>query len=411
MIAVQYRKSVPRYLALKAVGPRWGGVYTSGVSPVALRDVPEPSLPTDAWVRVRPRLTGVCGSDLATICAKGSPYLSPLVSMPFVLGHEVVGAVTHAGDKADGVAVGDRVVLQPALGCCVRGITPACDACAGGHIALCRNVTRGDIAPGIQTGYCRDTGGGWSEGFVAHPSQLIAVPDAMDDEIAVLVEPFACALHGLLRGEPKDDDRVLIVGGGTIGLLTLAALRAIECRAHVTLVARHAHQREHAERLGADRVLTAERDMRRRYAALADAFGADVFQPDIGKPTVVGGADLVYDCVASSESIDDCARFTRAGGALVLVGMPAIPRGVDWTSIWFKELNVRAAYAYGRETFRGEQISTFALALRLMSQCAAALRPLVGEPFALADYRTAIRAALHTRDSRSVKTLFRVPSA
>ena len=67
MKAIQYRRSIPRYLLIRALGRRWRGICTSGVSPVALRDIPEPKLPGPQWVRVSPRMAGVCGSDLATI--------------------------------------------------------------------------------------------------------------------------------------------------------------------------------------------------------------------------------------------------------------------------------------------------------------------------------------------------------
>ncbi len=408
MIGIEFRKSIPRYLALRALGPRWSGAYTSFISPVRLRELSPPDLPSPRWVRVRPTLSGICGSDLATLCAKGTAYLSPLTSTPFVLGHEVVGIVTGAGEAARGVSIGDRVVLQPALGCAVRGIAPTCDACAAGQIALCTNVTRGDISAGIQTGYCRDTGGAWSEGLLAHDSQLYPAPDALDDRLAVLIEPFACALHGVLRAGVDEARSILVVGCGSIGLLTIAAIRAIGSHARIVAVVKHPHQRLLAETLGADQIVTHDRDVKRRYDAIASAIGAETFRPEIGKPTVIGGADVTFDCVASSSSIDDCCRFTRAGGRMALVGMPSIPRGIDWTAIWYKELAVQAAYAYGRERIDGREVATFELAIELLSKHGAGLARLVGEPFGLRDYRTAIRSALNTGQSGIVKTVFRI---
>lgn len=415
MQAVEFRKSIPRYLALRALGPHFRGLYTSGFSPVVLRDLPVPALPTPSWVRVRPTLAGICGSDLATICAKGSAYLSPLTSTPFILGHEVVGIVVETGDSAEGVSPGDRVVLQPALGCLVRGIDPACDRCRAGELALCRNVTRGDIAAGIQTGYCHDTGGAWSEAFVAHHTQLFRVPEAMDDEVAVLVEPFACSLHGVLRAdvdyEPTSTKQtVLVLGCGTIGLLTIAALRFLGGTARVVALAKYPHQRDHALALGADEVVMHTGDTAERYRRLSDVLGCDCYQPEIGKPTVIGGADITFDCIGGSVSIDDACRFTRSGGEMILVGMPAIPRGVDWTAIWFKELSVRAAYAYGTETVAGTRRATFDLAIELLGRHGAQVRSLVGEPFALSDYRSAVRAALSVGRTGGVKTVLRIES-
>ncbi|RME40572.1 MAG: alcohol dehydrogenase, partial [Planctomycetota bacterium] len=314
MKALLFRKSIPRYVLLKAAGRRFRNLPAGRFGLLSLRDVPEPKLPADDWVRVAPRLAGICGSDIATLCAKGTPYLAPLTSMPFVMGHEVVGTVTETGPNVTRVSKGQRVVLHPALGCRVRGIEPMCDACRHGHDALCRNVTRGSISPGIQTGYCRDTGGGFGESLVAHESQLYPVPEDMPDETAVLLEPFACALHGVLRAEPKETDRVLVIGCGAIGLLTIAALRAIGCRARIIASARYAHQRDHARRLGADAFLPASGSVEKRYADWAAALDAEVLPPELGKPTVIGGADVTFDCVASSASIDDGIRFTRSGG-------------------------------------------------------------------------------------------------
>ena len=420
MIAIQFRKSIPRYLTLRVAGRRFPKLYTSPWSMISLRELSEPKLPAPSWVRVRPTLSGICGSDLATICAKGSPYFSPLTSTPFVLGHELVGHVVEVGAAARRFSVGDRVVIQPALGCRVRGIEPLCGACAAGQLALCRNVTRGDIAPGIQTGYCRDTGGAWSEALVAHESQLYLVPDSIDDTTAVLAEPLACAVHVVLRSRnlhpaPSPQSSVLspqhsalVMGCGAIGLLVIAAIRALGQSAKIIAVAKHAHQAERARKFGANEVITHDHDVRRRYAALSKALGAELHQPEIGKPTVIGGAYVTFDCVASSASIDDCCRFTAAGGELVLVGMPAVPKGIDWTAIWYKELSVKAAYAYGMETHNGKQRATFELALDMLANCGADLRPLVGEPYALQDYRQAIQTALHTGTTGSIKTVFRV---
>ncbi len=408
MKALVYRKSIPRYAALKLLGPHVRGIYTSGISPVALRDVPEPALPAPHWVRIAPKLAGICGSDLATLCAKGSPYLAPLTSMPFVLGHELVGVVVETGTAVSRVAVGDRVVVHPALGCRVRGIDPVCDACRKGRDALCRNVTRGDISPGIQTGYCRDTGGGFSQSLVVHESQAYRVPDAMANEAAVLVEPFACAIHGVLRATIEDNDTVLVIGAGAIGLLTGAALRATDCKARIVVVAKYDHQRQHALGLGANDLLDVTGTIESRYATWAKALDAEVLKPELGKPTVIGGANVVFDCVASSQSIDDGIRFTRSGGTFVLVGMPGIPKGVDWTPMWFKELTVHASYAYGPERRADGTRDTFDLAIDVMGTWGETLAKLVSSPFPLEAYRAAFVSALSTGKSRAVKTVFAI---
>lgn len=403
MKAVQYVKSVPRYLAVKGLYSRVPSVATSRFGVIRYADVPPPALPNERWVRLRTRLCGVCGSDIATVTAKGSPYFSPLLSYPFVLGHEVVATVESLGAAASGFEVGERVILQPALHCEVRGISPVCDLCERGETALCRNIMRGDIAPGIQTGYCRDTGGGWSPSFVAHPSQLIRVPDGTSDAAASLVEPLACSAHAVLRAEPSKDATLLVLGCGTIGLLTIAALRGLGYTNRIVASAKYPHQKELAQRLGATEVVPTGRNL---YRIAPDAFGADVYQPEIGKPVLIGGADITFDCVGSSSSMDDAIRLTRSGGRVVLVGMPGIAKGVDWTNLWHKELRLVGAYAYGRETFAGRTTTTFDLALRLVQDFDPPLETLVTSRYPLARWREAVRNALESGRRGAVKTAF-----
>jgi len=408
LLALQCVKSIPAWLLLKALGHRLPSLATSPYALLRLRDVAPPRLPNARWARVRPVLSGVCGSDLASIAAEGSPFFAPLTSFPFTFGHEVVGIVEEVGSEMRSVKVGDRVVVEPALHCGVRGIDPPCMACQAGQYGNCVNVTKGAISAGVQTGYCRDTGGGWSGSLVAHEVQLHKVPDGLPDDAAVMAEPFSCALHGVLRAlstqySVLSTQTALVLGCGTMGLLTIAALRAVEAPCRIVALAKHPHQQELAKQLGAHEILPAGRG---QYEALCQRTGATMHQPEIGRPTVLGGFDLVFDCVGSPRSLDDALRFTKARGRTVLVGMPAIPKTVDWTTIWFKELNVMGVYAYGVEDFRGERVRTFELALRFLHQGRVDLRPLVTHRFGLTDYKRAIQTALATGPSRSVKTVF-----
>ena len=120
-----------------------------------------------------PRLSGISGSDLGAITGSASLYFSALVSMPFVPGHEVVGELL---DDCGDLPKGTRVVLDSVLACAARGVDP-CPGCAAGQQNRCDHVTVGGLRPGLQTGFCADTGGGWGAELVAHRSQLHAVPD------------------------------------------------------------------------------------------------------------------------------------------------------------------------------------------------------------------------------------------
>ncbi|HET9017300.1 MAG TPA: alcohol dehydrogenase catalytic domain-containing protein, partial [Thermomicrobiaceae bacterium] len=224
MQALQFSDDVPRYALSKALGRGFKGIYWSDLACLQLREVPPPPLPSPGWVRVRTRYGGICGSDLGLVLLHSSTASAPFTSFPFTVGHENVGTVVELGGAVGDVAIGQRVVVDPLLPCAVRGFDDPCPACARGDYNLCERFREGALAPGMLTGFCRDTGGSWSPSFVAHRSQLVPVPESVSDESAVLAEPFAVALHAVLRNRPADDDTVLVIGAGVIGLCTVAAL-------------------------------------------------------------------------------------------------------------------------------------------------------------------------------------------
>ena len=198
--------------------------------------------PSRGWVRLRPRLSGICGSDLALLEGKASAYFDPIVSFPFTPGHEVVA------DVLDGDLAGRRVVVIPLLHCAVRGIDPVCDQCSIGATNLCERTAFGHLAPGLQCGFCEDTGGGWGPEMVAHERQLVDVPDDLTDEQAVLVEPMACAVHAT-RDWAED---TVIIGAGSLGLLTLAAISHVDDRPQrILMAARYPHQQAIAKSIAA----------------------------------------------------------------------------------------------------------------------------------------------------------------
>ena len=352
-----------------------------------LGDVAEPDLPTPDWRRVMPLLSGICGSDLAAIGGHASLYLDPLTSYPFVPGHEVVGTLDD----------GSRVVVEPALGCAVRGIDPPCPRCAEGRPGLCYSVTEGPIQVGLQTGYCADTGGGWGEVLVAHPSQLHAVPDLLSDEAAVLIEPFACCIHAALRGGATKDDVVVVSGAGTIGLLTIAAVRLFTPPRRLIAVAKHPTQRDLARELGADQVVAPDEVFQRvRFATAARRLEG------MNRSLLLGGADITFECVGRADSLNDAVRFTREGGTVIAVGMPGEEK-VDWAPIWQRELTVTGAYAYGAEPKR-KGARTFSLALEAAPELH--LERLTGPLFGLGDYKDAIAYAMSAGRLGAVKVGF-----
>jgi threonine dehydrogenase-like Zn-dependent dehydrogenase len=328
MKALVFERSLPRYAAARVASTLRPGAG-AWAGPLKLAEIEPPDLPGPGWQRVRPRLAGICGSDLATVDGRSSRYFEPIVSFPFVPGHEVVGELDD----------GSRVVIEPVLKCAARGITPPCDWCAAGITNRCERTAFGHLEPGLQTGYCTDTGGGWSISLVAHESQLHPVPDTMSDEAAVMVEPAACAVHAAAQ---IGDAEIAVIGAGTLGLCTIAALRHFDTPHIVIAAAKHPEQRALAKRLGADVVVEPDELDR----AVRRTVGSSLVAGD----QLTCGVDAVVDCVGNEASVAQALRVVAPGGTVHMVGMPGRV-SVDLTSLWHREVSLRGAYAYTGDDF------------------------------------------------------------
>jgi threonine dehydrogenase-like Zn-dependent dehydrogenase len=411
-------RSVARFAAARLVSAVGGSGTSTAIGPLRLTEIDAPALPGPGWLRVRPVLAGICGSDLATLDGHSSRYFEDIVSFPFVPGHEIVGVIEEgstdnaADDDDENLPPGTRVVVEPVLGCVARGIVPPCDACAEGRVGGCERVAFGHIAPGLQIGYCADTGGGWSQaGLVAHRSQLHRVPEALSDEDAVMIEPTACAVHAALAAAVQPGDTVAVLGGGTLGLTTTAALRQLATPGALLMGARYAHQRQLAGELGADLAVAPAqltRAVRRRSRSLETS------------GHLTGGADIVVDCVGSAESLAQCLAMVRPRGRVVLVGMPG-KVSVDLASLWHREVALIGAYAYGTENTGATGIGTgstgpsgpdgrpghrrtFAMAMEVVA--AASLGRLVSARYPLDRFEEAVAHAGAAGRRGAVKVVF-----
>lgn len=404
MRAIRFHYGPVRYLLTRAASGRWPGVAWSRLGCVRLDEVTPPTLPGPEWVRVATSLSGVCGSDLAAVTAHDSFTLEPFAAFPFTFGHENVGVIAELGAAAGDWAVGDRVVVSPMLACLQRGLTPRCAACAGGEYGLCTRTGEGTSGRGPMIGYAPRTGGGWSAEFVAHRSQLHRVGDAMADELAVLTDPLASALRPVLLHPPQDGDTVLVIGAGSIGLLTVAALRATGWTGPIAVVGRHAAQAERAERAGASVVL---RSRDATYAWAAALPGAQALKPSLAPRFVEGGPSLVYDTVGSAGTLQDALSLTRGNGRVVLVGGAAQTK-LDLTRLWYRHLTLAGIFAYGPVPWRGGTCDIYAAALDLLATDPRfAELGLVTHTFPIEDYHTALAVALDKGGTGSIKVVFR----
>ncbi len=405
MEAIRFDAVIPRYILGKALGRVYPPLLWSGLSCIQHCEAPEPRLPNDEWVKVKTRYGGICGSDLHLLRLENSPSSSVFASFPFIVGHENYGTIAKVGARVSGFAVGERVIVEPTLWCKPRGFADLCGPCARGAIQLCERVTQGTIAPGLILGACRDTGGSWSPYFVAHESQLLPIPDGVNDENALLLEPLATSLHAILSDFPSDNETILVLGAGVIGLTTIAALRAVGSRARIIALARYPAQQELARHYGADVVIAAGKK-HDYYEEFARVVGGRLLKPIIGKRVLLGGADVVYECVGSGEAIDDALRFARTKGRVVLAGLASLPRGVDWTPIWMRELQVRGTYTYGYDEFEGKRCRTYDVARDLVARGKVDLAPLITHRFPLSQYRQAFEIATHRGRANALKVVF-----
>src|SRR5690625_2352163 len=132
-IAFEFTKA--KYALGKVFGKVTPAFYYGEPSPVKLRDIEEPQLRGDDWLKIRPTYSGICGSDLSLILGKTSPALSPFNSFPMYLGHEIVCVVTEIGNQVSHVKVVDRIAVDPYISCVVRGRDQLCESCERGNKA------------------------------------------------------------------------------------------------------------------------------------------------------------------------------------------------------------------------------------------------------------------------------------
>ena len=385
MKAIVFKRKEARYAAGR-LAARVSSDAALKVGPLSLAHIDPPDLPdADTWHRLRPRLSGICGSDLSTIACETSLYFEPLVSLPFVLGHEIVG------DLEDG----SRVVIDAVLGHAARGETPPHIEAAPGDGNDYGHSIAGHLKAGIQTGNCASTGGGWSTELVVHESQIHTVPEGFSDEAAVLVEPCASGYHTALKAVAGEVDIAVVIGAGTIGLCALAALRKVAPGATIIAAAKHPEQRSFAEELGAD-VVAKPNELRR---AVRRASGCRMTGELLS-----GGADVTIDAVGSAASLTDAIAITRPRGRIVLSGMPGSVQ-VDLAPVWHRETEIVGSYTYGTEHLPdGTETHTFPLAMQLIEELE--LERLVSAHYRLDDYRRAIRHAMSAGELGATKIVF-----
>ncbi len=265
-----------------------------------------------AEVLVRTLVSGICGSDLHALAGK-----HPFIDLPCHPGHEVAGIVEEVGSQVSGFAPGDRVLLEPGLVC------GECARCREGRYNICENLA---------VFGCQTPNGALAEHFVIAADRLHAVPDGMSDMEAALVEPLSTGTHAVRTAGDLSGKSVAILGGGTIGLLTMIAARAAGA-ARIAVTDLLAHKRERALRLGADAAIDGAADD--VVTQVRDALG--------------GRADVTFDCVTNQASLDQGMRLADKGGTIIIEGVPNVKVTLDLPLIMDREIRIEGALMYTTE--------------------------------------------------------------
>lgn len=397
---LQFHVNLPR-LALQKLRPSHALKMAASSLKLTTLSIPE-NVQEPTWIPLRPILSGICGSDISLLRGTGSPYLAPLVSLPAVLGHEVVAQVDTSSAPWPR---GTRVVVNPSLSCSSRHL-PLCPACKRGEPDECARRADPLLGPGLILGYNRNVPGSWATRMWAPADQVMPIPDRLDDRRAVLAEPASIVWQALSRIRWKDVSSLLIIGAGTIGLLTawLARIKAPHCQIFVR--ARYAHQAHLAKQLGPFTVYRDHND--RAFVTspeLDDLAGAVLPRVFGGWPYRTQGFDAVVDSVGNQHSLYQSLTLTRPGGQILLLG-GASKLLIDLTPVWSRRISLYGSFGYGHYPATASQ--TFSEVIRLLNETQTPIQRLVTHVVSLENYREALKI-LGNRHAGAIKVVFSNP--
>lgn len=357
--------------------------YHSKLSPIRYKKFDDPKLPQENWVRVKNIETGICGSDMTFYrCAQGpsTAFLPMPCSSVTYLGHETVGEIIEVGKKVTKFKVGDRVCMNKYMACCdLKGFSEEeqCEMCKAGNYADCENY-------GEESKVKFPIGAGMGDTYIAPEGQLLSVEGLSDDD-AVLIEPFAVSLHAVLKRVPKPKEKVLVIGAGMIGLNCIQFTKLLEPNCEIYVMENNPNKHEFAKKLGADHILKGE-----PYQAVAEATGGKLYGKGKNR-MILGGFDVIYDCVGKGTLFNDTLRWLKAQGTLVKIGYQMTKTKFDETPIWWQGLNIIGADSHGMEDFKGKKISTFEIVKDMMLKKQLITDGFITHRFKLDDYKKAFK--------------------
>ncbi len=316
----------------------------------------EQQSPPPGFAKIQVKQAGICGSDLHSYFGHWQQ------SHSYAHGHETAGVVTAVGDGVTNVQPGDRVVIECFSHC------GDCLYCRTGHYNQC--LQRQAVS--------HEQHGGFAEFTTAHASALFKIPESMSDEEGALVEPLAVGVRALAQAAATHQDRVAVIGGGTIGLLTLAVAKANGVK-ETLITVKYPQQAQLARELGADHVVdvTAEK-VTNVVQTLTNGLGMDV----------------VIETAGGAQNFNDALALVRKRGRVVLVAGYHESLEVDLARLVWSEAVVTGSNCYA---YSGLQ-TDFDAAIALIAEGKVDVTKIVTHRFPLADVAKAFQVSADKRE-------------
>lgn len=278
-----------------------------GTKKLELSEIEEP-ISKNGSVVLKVNSCGICGSDIH-YWVSGQPN-------GLVMGHEFAGIVTDPGSRTD-LKIGDRVTGLPISPCM------ECDACKTGNVQYCRKTWSEAV------GLSLTNPGGYAEYTSCRPDMVKKIPDNITDDEAAMVEPSAVALHAVNLADIKIGNKVLIIGGGIIGLMS-AEFSKLAGASYVSMLETNEKRGQKAIKYG-------------NVDEFYDAKDPNVIPSLIEK---TGGFDIVIECCGSSPAVSEAIMAVKPGGTIILVGVSLEPITIPTVVSVLSEVKMQGAIAY-----------------------------------------------------------------
>jgi L-iditol 2-dehydrogenase len=336
-----------------------GVVY--GPRDIRVEEVGMPS-PGPGEVLLEVKAAGICGSDLHF-------HRSDAASTPtgrIMGGHELSGRVAAVGEGVTRVKVGNRVGVEPLLGC------GECQYCAMGYYHLCSKLTH--------------PGGGFREYTVLLEDKVFPLPDNVSYDEAATLDCLAVGVHAVHRGGVTITDSVAVIGDAAIGLSTLEVARAAGAK-KTALIGHHQSNLEIGKKVGADIVVN---------SAESDEI-EDIMQSTGGE-----GCHVVFETVGGmADTMETAFKIAKTGGTIVVIGMFRKPVPLNFGRLMRNEIDIICSWSYS--TWNG--VPEFEIALELLARGELDAESLITHRFPIDRINEAFHAALNKGESGALKVL------